>query len=382
MMTYYKKMCSQSNGMPMAATVSETEQATPEPPPGDEFGPWIWANGNGFFNDHSCYSDKSNYTRTNEIKMNPVPKTTASVSKELIKLHIDVDDIVSFNGFGPWMKPAGFEPPREPSEKPKKKKRKEPITLPIAKDKKEPIETKTDENDVRKPNITDILALSSHKTHSTPVDPVELKKRLVDLLVQRQTRGEQQALKLKKVNVKPIQVSNLETSVFNGWQKNGRSSDTKRTLADVTRNDKADNEETLVNPIAALHHQHHPGVHFRQQHSQNPLENIELEKGLKLPPVTQMATYNGKPCIVHKWPSSAQPHVRTIRENVRRNHSDSAVLNKSVKKRIQGSSVHDIIRGDLLKVNEGRNKRSRKLGDLSRNTRTECVKSRVGVYKS
>lgn len=87
------------------------------------------------------------------------------------------------------------------------------------------------------------------------------------------------------------------------WHK---SSDTKRTLADVTRNDKADNEETLVNPIAALHHQHHPGVHFRQQHSQNPLENIELEKGLKLPPVTQMATYNGKPCIVHKWPSSAQ----------------------------------------------------------------------------
>merc|ERR1712106_406505 len=184
--------------------VSQSEQAAPEPPPGDEFGPWIWANGNGFFNDHSCYSDKSNYTRTNEIKMNPVPKSTASVSKELIKLHIEVDDIVSFNGFGPWMKPAGFEPPREPTEKPKKKKRKESITLPIAKDKKEPVETKTEINDVKKSNITDIVALSSHKTHSTPVDPVELKKRLVDLLVQ------QQALKLKKVNVKPIQVSNLQ----------------------------------------------------------------------------------------------------------------------------------------------------------------------------
>ena len=48
-----------------------------------------------------------------------------------------------------------------------------------------------------KKGITDIVALSSHKTHSTPVDPVELKKRLVDLLVQRQARGEQQALKLK-----------------------------------------------------------------------------------------------------------------------------------------------------------------------------------------
>ena len=72
--------------------------------------------------------------------MNPVPKSIASISKELIKLHIEVDDIVSFNGFGPWMKPAGFEPPQLPIEKPKKKKRKEPITLPLAKDKKEPVE--------------------------------------------------------------------------------------------------------------------------------------------------------------------------------------------------------------------------------------------------
>ena len=45
--------------------------------------------------------------------------------------------------------------------------------------------------------VTDIVALSSHKTHSTPVDPIELKKRLVDLLIQRTTKGDQQALKLK-----------------------------------------------------------------------------------------------------------------------------------------------------------------------------------------
>ena len=45
--------------------------------------------------------------------------------------------------------------------------------------------------------MTDIVALSSHKTHSTPVDPIELKKRLVDLLIQRTTKGDQQALKLK-----------------------------------------------------------------------------------------------------------------------------------------------------------------------------------------
>ena len=45
-------------------------------------------------------------------------------------------------------------------------------------------------------DVTDIVALSSHKTHSTPVDPIELKKRLVDLLIQRTTKGDQQALKL------------------------------------------------------------------------------------------------------------------------------------------------------------------------------------------
>ena len=57
----------------------------------------------------------------------------------------------------------------------------------------------------------------------------------------------------------------LQTSVFNNYQ-NARGSDTKRTLADVTRNET---EESVLNPIAALHNQHHPGVHFRQ-----PLEGM------------------------------------------------------------------------------------------------------------
>ena len=52
--------------------------------------------------------------------------------------------------------------------------------------------------------VTDIAALSSHKTHSNPVDPIELKKRLVDLLIQRTTKGDQQALKLKVSDQKKI----------------------------------------------------------------------------------------------------------------------------------------------------------------------------------
>ena len=123
--------------------------------------------------------------------MNAVPRSISNISKELIKLHIAVEEISSFNGFGPWMKPSGFDPPL-PVEKTKKKRKKEPNAKPT--DKREQAEQ---EREPEKANITDIVALSSHKTHSTPVDPVELKKRLVDLLVQRQSRGEQQALKLK-----------------------------------------------------------------------------------------------------------------------------------------------------------------------------------------
>ena len=51
-------------------------------------------------------------------------------------MHIDVDEIVSFDGFGPWMRPVGFEPPM-PVEKPKKRKRKE-ANNPVLKEKKEP----------------------------------------------------------------------------------------------------------------------------------------------------------------------------------------------------------------------------------------------------
>ena len=187
---------------------------------------------------HNSKFKISTLFRADEVKINPVPKSVASVSKagfgslvfcnsispnpwpkELIKLHIDVDEIVSFDGFGPWMRPVGFEPPM-PVEKPKKRKRKE-ANNPVLKEKKEPDNKGTSADsgprsgfgqpslslpiaepwirEEKKPNITDIVALSSHKTHSTPVDPVELKKRLVDLLVQRQSRGEQQALKLKVI---------------------------------------------------------------------------------------------------------------------------------------------------------------------------------------
>ena len=45
----------------------------------------------------------------------------------------------------------------------------------------------------RLPTIMCILS----QTYSTPVDPIELKKRLADLLIQRSAKGDQQAMELK-----------------------------------------------------------------------------------------------------------------------------------------------------------------------------------------
>ena len=49
------------------------------------------------------------YNFSDEIRINPVPKSVESVSKELIKLKWDSEEVECFNGFGPWMKPAGFQ---------------------------------------------------------------------------------------------------------------------------------------------------------------------------------------------------------------------------------------------------------------------------------
>ena len=46
---------------------------------------------------------------SDEIRINPVPKSIENVSKELIKLKWDSEEVECFNGFGPWMKPAGFQ---------------------------------------------------------------------------------------------------------------------------------------------------------------------------------------------------------------------------------------------------------------------------------
>ena len=55
-------------------------------------------------------------------------------------------------------------------------------------------------------------------------------------------------------------------------------------------------------------HRHSLNIFHPEQHM---FENID--KGVKLPPVTQMIPHNGKINLVHKWSTSSSPHIRDIK---------------------------------------------------------------------
>jgi hypothetical protein len=376
----------------------------------NDFGPWVWANGIQYF------SDKSFFSR-DEVKLNPVPKSTENISKELIKLKWHLEDIEVFSGFGPWTKPSGFEPPIiQDKQKQTKKKKKKEITskinteLPKTKDEPDEPEISSKKKEQGGSDIIDIAALSSHKTHSTPVDPTELRKRLVDLLIQRTKRGDLRALKLKKVMVKPIQVSRLNPHYDN--QQN-RYNNVKRAInaRDEDMCNTGDNGND-IQPVPAHPSQFpHTNMCFADQTRKgialqssftgsstnfgqyspfgHPLENIECDKGVRLPPVTQMVTHNGKVSFVHKWPSSSSITVRNVKNRISKKQDQTNIVQREHENiYIKNSSMIDLINSDNFKLESGiqtersKNGRGRKLGDLSQNTRSECVKSRVGVYKS
>merc|ERR1712168_666859 len=371
-MTYYNEICNKNESF---------EETNDEQTLCNDFGPWVWANGIQYFHD---------YNKRDEIRMNPVPKSISNVSKELIKLKADSHDLESFNGFGPWMRPVGFQEPimKDLQNHSKKKKKKEPITKRESKSVTDVNKSTKQETDQQnEADVTDIVALSSHKTHSTPVDPIELKKRLVDLLIQRTTKGGQQALKLKKVVVKPIQV-NRSGPGYGATASCYSMRNLNENIQYVTGSGGEGYDNFLSGPGDSTHRRgglNHSHLNMHSQ--QHPLENIDSDKGVKLPPVTQMVTYNGKVSIVHKWPTSSTPHIRDIKnknqirvDRIRKNDHQKRDDKTYVK--VKNSSVLNIIRSEHSKPDTGHDKlarRGRKLGDLSQNTKTECVKSRVGA---
>merc|ERR1719209_2538384 len=362
-MTYYNEICNKSGGFD-GTNDSETIC--------NDFGPWVWANGIQYFHD---VNDRD------EIRINPVPKSIENVSKELIKLKgWDFQDIECFNGFGPWVKPAGFDPPvtDELPKQFKKKKKKEPITKRYSKSITDVNKSTNEETDQQKEaDVTDIVALSSHKTHSTPVDPIELKKRLVDLLIQRTTKGDQQALKLKKVIVKPIQVKKFH--IGHEGKRLSVNASRRNIVGDMNPQCATDGEGYNHVP-----HRHSLNISHQEQHM---FENID--KGVKLPPVTQMIPHNGKINLVHKWSTSSSPHIRDIKNKnqikVERRNSEPSQKRTDDNSftKVKHNSVLNIIRSENgSKLETGSNTLTRrKLGDLGKNTKTECVKS-SGAYKN
>ena len=132
----------------------------------------------------------------------------------------------------------------------------------------------------------------------------------------------------QKAVVKPIQVnrSHVGYGAAASWHAS-------------MRNMNADILPQYVPCEGVYGHVHHfplPGpdgnLAVQRRPQPHPLENIDSDKGVKLPPVTQMVTHNGKVSIVHKWPSSLTPHrLRDIKnknqikaERIRKKGSDQS----------------------------------------------------------
>jgi len=326
-----------------------------------EFGPWVWSD------EFEDYEASINDLKGPQCRLtSTVPRHVEEISKNLLKLKWDGCEQECFEGFGPWCKPIGYTSPEpvtpvkttrkvRPKMRVKEKARDENenrATFDKHPKKEQPVE-----------KIPEIASLTSHKTYSTPVDPIELKKRLTDLLIQRSAKGDQQAMQLKKINMKPLYfkkfICNTNGSTWLPRQKTIRLEKTVH---------RSKSEPVEKKPI--------------------DIRNLESEKAsfdcepVKLPPVAKVMTNKGDLNIVQRWPRVAIPHhVR------KRNHSLHG--RKQTKEAVSDSGKREIPKSKLFQQNvsmdelvrepefsdEVTNKRwGRKLGELSKNTKTEIFK--------
>ena len=124
----------------------------------------------------------------------------------------------------------------------------------------------------------------------------------------------------QKVVVKPIQVKKFYIGY--GGKRLSRNSSRRNIIDDI---------QSVPRDEAYDHvpHRHSVNVFHPQQQI---FDNIESDKGVKLPPVTQMVPHNGKVSLVHKWSTAASPHIRDIRNKnqirTERNRRHSEPLQK------------------------------------------------------
>ena len=110
------------------------------------------------------------------------------------------------------------------------------------------------------------------------------------------------SFQFQKAVVKPIQVnrSRIGYGAAASWHASIRNLNAEPQYEPSEGGYEHVHHFPLPGPDGNLAVQRRPQPH--------PLENIDSDKGVKLPPVTQMVTHNGKVSIVHKWPSSLTPH--------------------------------------------------------------------------
>jgi len=330
-----------------------------------EFGPWVWAD------EFDDYEQTINDLRRVQCRLtSTVPSHVEEISKNLIKLKWNGLDEELFEGFGPWCQPTGYEPP-EPilTEKPVKKiRKKEKIKETEIQPKINEIQSKVSKSSDKIPVI---MALTSHKTYSTPVDPVELKKRLADLLLQRSAKGDQQAMELNKINMKPFYFQRFICNT-------NASSWLPRKTNPTYQLDKT------------AHRSHSSQIVPVQQNEENS-EKINFDcETVKLPPVpNRIPTVPSripkhKSTIPQRWPNRAtishrvNPKKANLKQQTKETIPESAIKREIEK--YKKVSMNELVReneaGELTvkTTDDKRPNWGRKLGELSKNTKTEIFK--------
>jgi len=322
-----------------------------------EFGPWVWSD------EFQDYEASIAQLKGPQCRLaSTVPKHVEEISKSMLKYKWDGADQECFDGFGPWCKPCGYKSPEPitPVQKTKKIRKRERPKDRLRDDAAEV--KKVDEQSVKKPEkVPEIITLTSHKTYSTPVDPIELKKRLADLLIQRSAKGDQQAMELKKINMKPLYFQKFICNTnASSWMPRGHG-EVKIT--------------TGPRPQYQAQAQYQLGQTSHRSQSENRKEPDNYSQSIKLPPVSKKAEDLS---IVQRWPRVGIPH-HVRKRNLHGRHQTKEAISeerqKIAKSKLKNVSMDDLVREPEIQDSDLANKRwGRKLGELSKNTKTEIFK--------
>jgi len=326
-----------------------------------EFGPWVWSDEIQDY--QSSLGDlKGPHCRFHTA----VPPQVEQISKKLLKLRWDPRDQEPFEGFGPWCLPLGEEPPppivppkpvkkTRKKERPKSKSRAEAEMVPGPKAEGEKAE---------KDKVPAIVALTSHKTFSCPVDPIELKKRLSDLLIQRSAKGDQQAMELKKINMKPLYFKRFTLATnASTW---------------LPRQPPIQMDKTV--------HRSQSSQIVKQQSASESNEPNQEHSGeyepVKLPPVAKVNRIHDHN-IANRFPRVAAPHHVRKRGSSQptRPSESSKAISDHVSQEQQRNKLKNVSMNELVSRNSQsalggieKHRWGRKLGELSKNTKTEIFK--------